>query len=143
MLREDAGGGRTAPLPDAGDLPGLIEQFRSAGGDVSLAVDGDTARLPATTGLAMYRILQEALTNAVKHAPGAHTSVHLAADGREARLTADTAAAPGTGTGFGLLNMRERAESVGGTLAAGPGGRGWLVQATFPVGKSRSGGDAR
>ena len=58
-------------------MPALVEQFRSAGADVTLTVDGDAGRLPATTGLAVYRILQEALTNAVKHAPGSPTAVRL------------------------------------------------------------------
>ena len=54
-----------------------MEQFRSAGADVTLTVEGDIAGLPATTGLAVYRIAQEALTNAAKHAPGAPTEVRL------------------------------------------------------------------
>ena len=49
-------------------------------------------------------------------------------------LTVDSAAEPGTGTGVGVISMRERAESVGGSCGAGPGGRGWLVQATLPLG---------
>jgi signal transduction histidine kinase len=73
MLHQNEDPGRTAPLPGPGDLPELVERFRSAGVDIALAVEGDTGRLPATTGLAVYRILQEALTNAVKHAPGSPT----------------------------------------------------------------------
>jgi signal transduction histidine kinase len=69
-LRQDGAVHDNAPLPGAGSLPALVEQFRSAGADVSLAVEGDTGGLPATTGLALYRILQEALTNAIRHAPG-------------------------------------------------------------------------
>ena len=77
MLREDDAADRIAPLPGAGGLPALVEQFRSAGADVTLTVEGDIAGLPATTGLAVYRIAQEALTNAAKHAPGAPTEVRL------------------------------------------------------------------
>jgi signal transduction histidine kinase len=143
MLHQDGDAGGTAPLPGAGDVPALIERFRSAGADATFAVDGDPGRLPATTGLALYRILQEALTNAIKHASGSHTAVHLAVDADEARLAVDTSAAPGTGTGLGVLNMRERAESLGGTCAAGPGGRGWLVLAAFPLDPSRHRQDAR
>jgi signal transduction histidine kinase len=58
------------------------------------------------------------------------------------RLAVDTSGQPGTGTGLGVLNMRERAESLGGRCAAGPGGRGWLVQAAFPLDLSRSRQDA-
>jgi signal transduction histidine kinase len=133
MLYQDGGTGPAAPLPGAGDLPALVERFRSAGADVTLAIDGDTGRLPATTGLAVYRILQEALTNAVKHAPGAPTAVRLAVDANKVQLAVDSAAQPGTGTGMGVVSMRERAESLGGRCQAGPGGRGWLVQAALPV----------
>jgi signal transduction histidine kinase len=136
MLREDdqAGGAGTAPLPGAGALPALVEQFRSAGADITLTVEGDAARLPATTGLAVYRIAQEALTNAVKHAPGAPTEIRLAVTAGEVTLSTDSRTAPstGVGTGLGLVSMRERAESLGGSCQAGPGGRGWLVRARLP-----------
>ena len=136
MLRADAGDGTgagTAPLPGIGGLPALVERFRSAGADVTLTVEGDTARLPAITGLAVYRIVQEALTNAVKHAPGSPTAVQLTVGARTLTLTADSLAEPGTGTGLGLASMRERAESLGGSCEASPGGRGWLVRATLPL----------
>jgi signal transduction histidine kinase len=138
MLREDdAGGPGTGPLPGAGALPALVEQFRSAGADVTLTVEGDVARLPATTGLAAYRIVQEALTNAVKHAPGSPTEVRLAVSPGDVTLTADSRVTPGPGSGhgigLGLAGMRERAESLGGSCEAGPGGRGWLVRATLPL----------
>jgi signal transduction histidine kinase len=136
-LHEHADGGRTTPLPGVDGLPALVERFRSAGADVSLTVDGDTGRLHATTGLAVYRILQEALTNAVKHAPGAPTSATLTVDADAVRLAVDSAADPGAGTGLGVVSMRERAESLGGKCQAGPGGRGWLVAATLPLGASR------
>jgi len=135
MLREDDAADRTAPLPGAGGLPALVEQFRSAGADVTLTVEGDIAGLPATTGLAVYRIAQEALTNAAKHAPGAPTEVRLRVCPGEVTLTADSRAVPvkGPGTGLGTVGMRERAESVGGSCEAGPGGRGWLVRARLPL----------
>ena len=154
MLREDgpaggvadgsaggSGSGGRAPLPGAGGLPALIEQYRSAGAEVTLTVEGDTAALPATTGLAVYRIAQEALTNAAKHAPGAPTEIRLTVSPGEVTMTADSRAGPGRGApgrgapgaGLGLVSMRERAESVGGRCEAGPGGRGWLVRATLPL----------
>jgi signal transduction histidine kinase len=147
MLRDqDSGlpgeGGRgMAPLPGAGGLPALVEGFRSAGADVTLTVEGDVSALPATTGLAVYRIAQEALTNAAKHAPGGRTAVQLAAGATDVALTADSRPGPGglakRGTGLGLASMRERAESLGGTCEAGPGGHGWLVRATLPLGVRR------
>ena len=127
--------GVIAPLPGVDGLPALVEQFRSAGADVTLTVDGDTGGLPATTGLAVYRILQEALTNAVKHAPGSPTAVRLtvsAGDG-DADRGQPGRAGHRTGTGLGVVSMRERAESLGGSCEAGPGGRGWLVRATLPL----------
>jgi signal transduction histidine kinase len=152
MLREDeisgspedggsgsggSGGTGMAPLPGVDGLPALVEQFRSAGADITLTVEGDTSRLPATTGLAVYRIAQEALTNAAKHAPGAPTAVRLSVGGGRVTLTADSRVSPGpgtgTGTGLGVISMRERAESLGGTCQAGPGGQGWLVSATLPL----------
>jgi len=139
MLREDDAADRSAPLPGAGGLPALVEQFRAAGADVTLTVEGDVTGLPATTGLAVYRIAQEALTNAAKHAPGAPTEVRLRVSPGEATLTADTLAAPArgpgadAGPGLGMVSMRERAESVGGSCEAGPGGRGWLVRARLPL----------
>ena len=116
-------------------MPALVEQFRSAGADVTLIVEGDVAGLPATTGLAVYRIAQEALTNAAKHAPGAPTEVGLRVWAGEVTLTADSRTVPGktASAGLGVLSMRERAESVGGSCEAGPGGRGWLVRARLPL----------
>ena len=137
MLHQDGNDGRTTPLPDARALPVLVEQFRAAGADAALTVEGDIGRLPATTGLALYRILQEALTNSVKHARGARTTVRLEVGADEAELTVETAGRPGTGRGIGVLNMRERAEARGGTCAAGPGGAGWLVVAVLPLDHSR------
>jgi len=139
MLRQDGDhpDAGIAPLPGMDSLPALVGRFQSAGADVTLTVEGDGGEaggLPATTGLAVYRILQEALTNAVKHAPGAPTVIRLAIGGGTVTLTADSAAEPGTGTGLGVISMRERAESVGGSCEAGPGGHGWLVRATLPLG---------
>ncbi len=141
MLREDrasgAGGAATAPLPGVEALPALVEQFRSAGADITLTVQGETGGLPATTGLAVYRIAQEAVTNAAKHAPGRPTAVRLSVGAGRVTLTADSSGPPGSvakpGTGLGVVSMRERAESLGGTCEAGPGGQGWLVRATLPL----------
>ena len=136
LLREDADGGNVAPLPGAADLPALVERFRSTGADVTLGVAGDISALPTVTGLAMYRIVQESLTNAAKHAPGTSVVVGVHVEPARVVLTVDSAGSPGHGSGLGLLSMRERASALGGRCEAGPGGRGWLVRAELPLGRT-------
>ena len=125
--------GETVSRTSVGDPGACLTAFVRASCAMRYTVEGDAGRLPATTGLAVYRIAQEALTNAAKHAPGSPTDVRLTVSPGEVTLTADSQAAPGSGTGLGVVSMRERAESVGGTCEAGPGGRGWLVRAALPV----------
>ena len=118
LMRNDSPDGR-APLPDAGDLPALVESFRRAG---------------ATRGLAAYRIVQEALTNATRHAPGQPVLVQVGPtrDGTTVTVHNDGPPVPAPTPGAGLLGMRERAESLGGRLTAGPTDGGWLVEAVLP-----------
>ncbi|GAB2487273.1 sensor histidine kinase [Jatrophihabitans fulvus] len=132
-LRARGASDPTAPLPGSTDLPDLVAGFRRAGADVSATVEGDLESLPATVGLAAYRIVQEALTNAAKHAPGRPVTLRVDATDRSVGLLVDSEGRPGDGTGLGLVGMRERAESVGGTCEAGPGGPGWRVRASLPV----------
>lgn len=133
LLRREGSSGAAGPLPDIDDVPALIEGFRTAGADVHARVDGDLSGLPATIGLAAYRILQEALTNATKHAPTARTTVHVAVRSRVVHIDVDSSGAPGQGSGLGLVGMRERAQALGGRFDAGPGGSGWLVHAELPL----------
>ncbi len=133
LLRSDPAGGIAAPVPGADQLPRLVQQVRDAGADVSLVVDGDLRGLPATTGSTVYRIVQEALTNASTHAPGSAVVVHVVIRNGQVDVSVDSAGSPGRGSGLGLLSMRERAQAVGGTCSAGPGGRGWLVHACLPA----------
>ena len=133
MLRTDADRGMTAPVPGADGIPALVERFQAAGAPVTLSVDVDLARVPATSGATLYRILQEALTNAAKHAPGHPVEVRLIARGGRAELSVDSAGSPTGGRGMGLITMRERAEAVGGNCEAGPGGTGWRVRASLPI----------
>jgi signal transduction histidine kinase len=145
ILRKDGDMTQFAPPPGADGLAALVERFQLAGGDVTLLADGNTADLPATVGLALYRILQEALTNVVKHAPGSATVVRLAVDPAAARLSVHSMGepAPGTGSGLGVMSMRERAESIGGRCEAGPANPGWAVRASFPLsGQSPAAGPA-
>ncbi len=133
LMRTDASG-ELAPLPAAADIARLVESFRSAGADVSLRITGDLETLGSARGLAAYRIVQEALTNAVKHAPGQRVSVAVTVD----RGTATVAVRNGgvvdarPAVGSGLTGMRERAEGVGGRLQAGAEPRGWVVEAVLP-----------
>ncbi len=135
LLRSGAGddGSRLAPVQGLEALDDLVERFRSAGAEVSLDRSEAVATLPATASTTLYRIAQEAFTNAAKHAPGNPVSVRVDVIGGHVELTVESAGIPGDGRGMGLETMRERAEAVGGTCAAGPGGAGWLVHASVPV----------
>lgn len=137
LLRRDGDADPTAPLPGSIDVPALVARFRNAGADIRATVDGDLAAVPGTVGLATYRILQEALTNSVKHAPRATSTVHVAVAADAVRLSVDSSGTPRQGSGLGLIGMRERAESLGGTCTAGPGGAGWLVRAELPLNGTR------
>ncbi|NSC19796.1 two-component sensor histidine kinase [Streptomyces albus subsp. chlorinus] len=135
-----------APQPTLDHLSELVEQHRAVGGEAELKVTGERVSLPATWELSAYRIAQEALTNARKHAPGARTVVEIdyGADQMLTLRVHDDGPGPGprpaSGAGHGLTGMRERAALVGGRLSvgAGPGG-GFLVEARLPWG---SGGSA-
>jgi signal transduction histidine kinase len=133
LVRDTSGSPSQSPLPGTAELPALISRFQSAGANVTFAVDGDPSRLPATVGLALYRILQEALTNVVKHAPGAPVTARVTVASGQVTLDVDSLGPAGNGTGLGLVSMRERAESLGGSCEAGPSGAGWLVRATLPL----------
>ena len=132
LLRSPNDDGIAPPPPGVGDLRRLVDELRAAQADVSLVVDGDLTELPATTGATVYRIVQESLTNAARHAPGSNVQVHVAASDGQIDVDIESSGSPGNGSGMGLISMKERAEAVGGTLHAGPGGDGWLVHASLP-----------
>jgi signal transduction histidine kinase len=133
LLRTGADEGIAVPVPGISDLTALIGQVRAAGVDVSMVLDAG-AELPATVGSTVYRIVQEALTNAAKHAPGAHVAVRVVTRRRAVEVFVESDGAPGFGSGMGIANMRDRAAAVRGTCTAGPGGSGWLVHASVPGG---------
>ena len=126
-----------APQPRIGDVPSLISQVRAAGLPVELVIDGEQRELPAGIELSAYRIVQEALTNALRHAgdANAHVSISYRPEALEIKVADDgqesAAARPG---GHGLTGMRERVALYGGRLdaARGPGG-GFVVHVTLPV----------
>jgi signal transduction histidine kinase len=122
-----------APLPGVAEVDGLVESFRRAGSPVELEVVGDLSTLTATEGLTVYRILQEALTNVARHAPGAAATVRLEVAGGHTTVQVDSDGAPARPSpdGAGLTGMRERAEAMGGRFSAGPWGNGWRVEAVL------------
>jgi signal transduction histidine kinase len=139
LLRPDGGDAAAlAPTPGPAQLGSLVESARRSGLEVSLQVEHDVSSVPQPVGVALYRIVQESLTNVVRHAgPGARATVTVTEDpdGRLAvEIADDGAGANGTsGTGVGIVGMRERAEATGGALVAGarPQG-GWVVRGEWP-----------
>ena len=129
-----------APQPGIGDLDALAANVRAAGLPVNLVIDGDLAALPATVDVSVYRIVQEALTNVLKHAGPARADVLIgcAGDAVTIEVTDDGTAQSGQQApagGHGLAGMRERAAVFGGDLAAGPRpGGGYAVRARLPLG---------
>ncbi|HET6751528.1 MAG TPA: sensor histidine kinase [Actinomycetes bacterium] len=155
VLRPETGLDGLVPQPGLADLPRLVEQTRGAGLDVSLATDGLSSELPARVDLFAYRIVQEALTNVLKHAgPGARTQVRLGSDrngivievvddGRGAAKGVESADGreptdsdrQHRRSGHGIVGMRERARLLGGTLEARPRpDGGFRVVAHLPTG---------
>jgi len=136
------------PVPRLAALPALVEGSRRAGVAVELELVGGVRPLPAGVEVSAYRIVQEALSNAARHAPGA--PVHVALDYDDDRLRVrvrnpsrhDPPAArdDATGRGLGLIGMRERVSLLGGTLEAGPQpGGGFLIDAALPAPDQGSG----
>jgi signal transduction histidine kinase len=127
---------RDDQTPLDGQLQRLAEQHRAA-----FAVAGTPRPLRAEPSLTLYRVAQEALTNAAKHAPGAPVAVHVTFDNEEVKLTVrntrpdDGTSHPlrGRGGGYGLPGMTERVQQAGGQCQAGPDGDGWQVTASVPV----------
>jgi signal transduction histidine kinase len=125
-----------APQPGLAGLGVLVEGVRAAGLPVTLYVDGDLDDLPAGLDLSAYRIVQEALTNAIKHADAslAEVRVRRTLDGVELEVVDDGAGPVGNGRGQGLIGMRERASLLGGEVEAGPNpGGGFRVRAKLPL----------
>lgn len=123
--------------PGAADVVDLVDEYRRAGVDVDLRIDGDLAAVDAPRGLVLFRVVQEALANAVRHAPGVPITVETVVDGLKvlARVANPLPAGIAAGgTGHGLAGMAARATAVGGSAGAGPEGDRWVVQAELPVG---------
>jgi signal transduction histidine kinase len=137
VLRPNAEGD-LFPQPGLIDIPHLVDEFNEAGLEVTLSVDGEEVELPVRVELAVYRIVQEALTNALRHAgPDARAMVRLENKGEGVRIEVTDdgiGASPGVNGGHGIVGMRERAQLLGGSFHAGPGPRGgYSVSAYLPV----------
>ena len=128
------------PQPGIAEVRRLVDQFRDAGLDISLTVDAAQTDLPARVDLSTYRIVQEALTNVLKHAgPSARTEVRLGSDNERVAIEVLDNGQGATilpGSGHGIAGMRERAQLLGGSLEAGPRpGGGFQVVAHLPIGE--------
>jgi signal transduction histidine kinase len=146
LRQEDEPHGDLAPMPGLADLEGLLAEVAKAGLAVKLQVHGTRPPLPAGVDLSAYRIVQEALTNVVKHAGPAHAqvvvgygdqevTVEIIDDGRGAVTSVTDGRA---GTGNGLIGMRERVAAFGGDLEVGPRPHGgFRVAARLPVATDR------
>jgi signal transduction histidine kinase len=140
LLRSVDEVGTTAPLATASEIPALVEHARAGGLAVELYLRGDLLRIPPGVGLAVYRIAQEALANAARHAPYARTTLRLEVTNRGVSVVAETSGpvlAPAVSEPerphFGLLGMQERAAALGGEFAAGPTADGWRVSCELPL----------
>jgi signal transduction histidine kinase len=152
---DDGGPAPLAPAPGLAELDALVAQAAGAGVEVTVSLEGEARRLPPAVDLACYRVVQESLTNVVRHAGASRAVVtvshhrdqvvvEVTDDGRAGSggVRGGRAAAPGgsgngdgVGSGQGIVGMRERAKALGGRLEAGPRpGGGFRVQASLPVG---------
>ena len=138
LMRTDEDGPELAPQPGIDDVPRLVEQLRETGLAVELEMNGERRALPPGVDLAAYRIVQEALTNVLKHAGPACAQIALRFGERELELHISDdgrGALNGQGgSGHGLVGMRERVSLYGGSLEAGSADEGgFTVRATLPI----------
>ncbi|WP_242624022.1 sensor histidine kinase [Micromonospora kangleipakensis] len=137
VVRRDEAADDRAPAPGLAQLPQLRDRLAGAGVPVTVEVTGEPRTLPVAVDLAAYRVVQESLTNVLRHAGPATATVRLrhTRTGVAIEVT-DTGRgpAPGPRVGYGLAGMRERVTALGGTFTAGPApGGGFRVSATLPV----------
>jgi signal transduction histidine kinase len=141
VLRHDQPADR-APQPELADLPGLIDTARQAGLSVELSIPAALDQVPSGVGVCAYRIVQESLSNAGQHAPGAVVAVSVGRDSGAVLLRVANGPGGSAGPpvnerepGHGLAGMRERVALLGGSLSAGPSpDGGFVVSAVLPLG---------
>lgn len=145
LLRADEPDALRHPMPGIAQLESLVAQVRATGLPTRLDVAGDVSAVPAAAQLTVYRLVQEALTNTLKHAPSgtsAEVRVRCRADLVTVEVTDDgrTAQVPGPLPGHGIDGMRERTSAYGGTFEAGPlPGGGWRISACLRLSPARDG----
>jgi signal transduction histidine kinase len=143
--RRAVGALRSDPIATSAGVEELVDEYRAGEGIAELTIDGDPGRLAGPVGEVVLRVVQEALTNVRKHAPGASVSVALHAgsladadvvlvvDDDPNGTTRSPSPLAATGGGYGVQGMRERALALGGTLTDGVRGAGWRVELRVPV----------
>ena len=144
VFREDGDGGAArAPNPGLAELPALVSTMEASGLSLDVEISGARRPLPAAVDLAAYRILQESLTNVLRHAGATAARVRLAYSPRHLEVEVTNSdggqsRAPSRSPGHGIAGMRERASTLGGLLEAGPvPGGGFRVRAELPLAASR------
>src|SRR4051812_34463425 len=141
MLRDETEGGTRPPTQGLADLPALVEDVRAAGLDVELISQGEAKDLDAAVSLTAYRIVQESLTNVIKHSEA--TTATVAVTATHAGVTIEVVdpgprrQTPSTTSGHGLVGLGERVRLVGGTVEYGARGPGFCVHADLPTGAAR------
>ncbi|MFG2087756.1 MULTISPECIES: sensor histidine kinase [unclassified Spirillospora] len=140
LLRDPSAAGPSVTLapPTAEDTGALVAELRDGGFAVTLSTRGDLGTVDPAVGLTIFRVVQEALSNTARHAPGAAAEVTVAVGDGTAEVTVTDPGPAGprgrsAAGGLGLVGMRERVTALGGDLRAGPDGPGWTVHATIPL----------
>jgi signal transduction histidine kinase len=137
ILRQDGESpAPTGPVPDLSRLADLVDEVRATGITVHMRLSPDPDRLPPEVGLVAYRVVQEALTNVLKHARASTVEVTVESDGQRLRLEVlddGVGAAAPLGAGYGRIGMRERVQAVGGSFGDGPLPAGYRVCAVIPL----------
>ena len=140
LLRSHDEAAVAPPVPTSMEIPALVDHARAGGLAAELRTRGDLSQIAPTVGLALYRIAQEALANAARHAPQARTVLEIEVAAGRASLVAETTGPTFAGPKadaarprYGLVGMRERATALGGEFAAGPTADGWRLSCRLPL----------
>lgn len=146
LLRADDDAPETRALPEASDIPTLVDTYRAAGMTVRDDMDLDAGLLGSAASVGLYRLVQEALSNAAAHAPGTEIDLEVRTGDGEVVLRVSNPLSAGASDsdreGLGLVGMRERVRLLGGVMEVGPRGDRWQVRVRLPVQVAASGTEA-